>query len=106
MNGTRTRTWSVGRWGTARRGPSGRLREALGAAIAGEPEPAKRIQVVAAAIAGHHEEFPALDMLARTEPGLVLARLGAKFDDLAALLQECLHPALAEAAPVRSGRVT
>jgi AcrR family transcriptional regulator len=82
------------------------LRERLTAAIADQPEPRERIRVVAAAVAQHREEFPALGMLTRTEPGLVLTRLGEKFDDLAALLQECLHPVLAQAAQVRRGQVT
>lgn len=82
------------------------LREHLTDAIAARPEPAERLRVVAEAIASHRAEFPALEMLTRTEPALVLSRVAARFDALASLIQECLHPALIESAQVRQGDVT
>ncbi len=82
------------------------LREQLTAAIAADPDPARRLRVVARAIAQHRQDFPALAMLSRNEPGLVLTRLADRFDDLATLLQECLHPVLARVAPVKRGNLT
>jgi AcrR family transcriptional regulator len=82
------------------------LRDHLTTAIAENPEPAERLRVIADAIRRHREEFPALEMLTRTEPGLVFARFAARFDALAALMQECLHPVLAEWPQVQQGAVT
>lgn len=82
------------------------LREYLTTAIAESPDPAARIRVLTTAIFRHGDAFPALEMLARAEPGLVLARLADRFDDLAALFQECLHPLLAAAEPVKRGIVS
>jgi AcrR family transcriptional regulator len=83
-----------------------RLRERVTTAIAEQPDVVDRIQVIAAAVVAHRDEFPALELLSRTEPGLVLARLADRFDDLAAFFQECLHPVLAEADQVRQGATT
>lgn len=82
------------------------LREHVTTAIAEKPDPAERIRVLTTAIIRHGDAFPALEMLARTEPGLVLARLADRFDDLAALFQDCLHPILATAGPVERGIVS
>lgn len=79
------------------------LREHVTTAVTERPDPAERIQVVAEAVTRYREAFPSLEMLAHTEPGLVVARLADRFDDLTAFLQECLHPLLATADPVKRG---
>ncbi|WP_189094615.1 TetR/AcrR family transcriptional regulator [Nocardia jinanensis] len=82
------------------------LREHLTTAIAERPEPADRLAVIAEAMVRHRAEFPAMELLTRTEPGMVLDRLASRFDALVALMQECLHPALAQSAQVQQGAVT
>ncbi|MDP9820796.1 TetR/AcrR family transcriptional regulator [Nocardioides massiliensis] len=82
------------------------FRDRLTTAIAERPEPADRLEVVGAAIVQHQEEFPALALLVRTEPGVVLERMSARFDALVALMQECLHPALTQAEQVQNGTVS
>ncbi|WP_157978603.1 MULTISPECIES: TetR/AcrR family transcriptional regulator [Nocardia] len=83
-----------------------RLRERITTAIAERPQPEERLAVVVDALVRHRAEFPAMELLARTEPGMVLDRFATRFDALVALLQECLHPALTQSPQVQQRAVT
>lgn len=82
------------------------LRDFVSEAIAEDPEPSRRVDVVFTAVAAHWAAFPALDLLIQTGPGLVLERLSARFDQIVDFFVDCLHPALISAPTIDDGRVT
>lgn len=82
------------------------LREHVTEAIVADPGPSRRVAVTFTAVALHWDAFPALQLLVQTEPGLVLERLGRRFDEIVEFFVECLHPALVAAPVISTGQVT
>lgn len=82
------------------------MRERVTQAIADNPSRERRVEVVFDAVASHWSDFPALELLVQTEPGLVLERLAEHLDRTVDFFLDCLHPALEQAPAVMDGRVT
>lgn len=82
------------------------MREHVTEAISADPALEHRVEVVFTAMSAHWSEFPALELLVQTEPGMVLERLGHHLASTVDFFLDCLHPALEQASAVRDGSVT
>lgn len=82
------------------------LRDHVTEAIADDPDPGRRVEVVFTAVAGCWAAFPALELLVQTEPALVLERLGARLDDIVDFFVDCLHITLTSTPAVVKGQVS